>query len=154
MSLAHKGKGKSLSRARLLATPWSTAHQAPPSMGFSRHEYRSEVPLPSPLEPVGIGQFLCQVKISAAESGDYIGWCRCSWRWCWTLGVARAFLCMTTSGRAGSGSLSKKWIHLPSFPSFWLLPVILSMLWLIAASVQSLSFIIIWPSSLCVSACL
>ena len=34
-----KVKGKSLSRVRLLATPWIAAHQAPPSMGFSRQEY-------------------------------------------------------------------------------------------------------------------
>ena len=37
-----------LSRVRLLATPWTAAHQAPPSMGFSRQEYWSGVPLPSP----------------------------------------------------------------------------------------------------------
>ena len=43
-----KVKMKSLSRVRLLATPWTVAHQAPPSMGFSRREYRSGVPLPSP----------------------------------------------------------------------------------------------------------
>ena len=41
-----KVKVKSLSRARLLATPWTAAHQAPPSMGFSRQEYWSGVPLP------------------------------------------------------------------------------------------------------------
>ena len=34
-----KVKVKSLSRVRLLATPWTVAHQAPPSMGFSRQEY-------------------------------------------------------------------------------------------------------------------
>ena len=33
---------------RLCATPWTVAHQAPPSMGFSRQEYWSGVPLPSP----------------------------------------------------------------------------------------------------------
>ena len=43
-----KVKVKSLSRVRLLATPWTAAHQAPPSMGFSRQEYWSRVPLPSP----------------------------------------------------------------------------------------------------------
>ena len=43
-----KVKVKSLSRARLLATPWTAAYQAPPSMGFSRQEYWSGVPLPSP----------------------------------------------------------------------------------------------------------
>ena len=41
-------KVKSLSRVRPLATPWTAAHQAPPSMGFSRQEYWSGVPLPSP----------------------------------------------------------------------------------------------------------
>ena len=44
-----KGKVKSLSHVRLLATPWTAAHQAPPSMGFSRQEYWSGVPFPSPL---------------------------------------------------------------------------------------------------------
>ena len=43
-----KVKVKSLSHVRLLATPWTAAHQAPPSMGFSRQEYWSGVPLPSP----------------------------------------------------------------------------------------------------------
>jgi len=44
-----KVKVKSLSRVRLLATPWTAAHRAPPSMGFSRQEYWSGVPLPSPM---------------------------------------------------------------------------------------------------------
>ena len=43
-----KVKVKSLSRVRLLATPWTAAHQAPLSMGFSRQEYWSGLPLPSP----------------------------------------------------------------------------------------------------------
>ena len=43
-----KVKVKSLSRVRLVATPWTAAHEAPPSMGFSRQEYWSGVPLPSP----------------------------------------------------------------------------------------------------------
>jgi len=42
-----KEKVKLLSRVRLLATPWTAAYQAPPSMGFSRQEYWSGVPLPS-----------------------------------------------------------------------------------------------------------
>ena len=41
-------KVKSLSCVRLFATAWSVAYQAPPSMGFSRQEYWSGVPLPSP----------------------------------------------------------------------------------------------------------
>ena len=43
-----KVKGKSLSRVWLLATPRSAAYQGPLPMGFSRQEYWSEVPLPSP----------------------------------------------------------------------------------------------------------
>ena len=43
-----KVKVKSLSRIWLLATPWTAVYQAPPSMGFSRQEYWSGVPLPSP----------------------------------------------------------------------------------------------------------
>ena len=41
-------KVKSLSRTRLLETPWAGAYQAPPPMGFSRKEYWSGVLLPSP----------------------------------------------------------------------------------------------------------
>ena len=52
MSFSNAGKWKvkvkSLSRIRLLATPWTAAYQAPLSMGFSRQEYWSAVPLPSP----------------------------------------------------------------------------------------------------------
>ena len=40
---------QSLSRVRLCVTPWTVAHQAPLSMGLSRQEYWSGVPLPSPL---------------------------------------------------------------------------------------------------------
>ena len=42
-------KVKSLNHVQLLATPWTAAYQAPLSMGFSRQEYWSGVPLPSPL---------------------------------------------------------------------------------------------------------
>ena len=38
----------SLSHVRLFATPWTEAHQAPPSMGFSRQEYWSGLAFPSP----------------------------------------------------------------------------------------------------------
>ena len=50
-----KVKVKSLSHVQLSATPWTAAYQAPPSMGFSRQEYWSGVPLPSPL---GTSNFL------------------------------------------------------------------------------------------------
>ena len=41
-------KVKSLSRVRLFVILWTVAHQASPSMGFSRQEYWSELPVPSP----------------------------------------------------------------------------------------------------------
>ena len=43
-----KKKKKSLSHVQLFVTPWTVAHQAPPSMGFSRQEYWSALPFPSP----------------------------------------------------------------------------------------------------------
>ena len=46
-----KVKVKSLSHVRLLAIPRTAAYQAPPSMGFSRQEYWSRLPLPSPFKP-------------------------------------------------------------------------------------------------------
>ena len=45
-----KVKVKSLSGVWLLATPWTAAYQAPPSMGLSRQEYWSGLPLPSPYD--------------------------------------------------------------------------------------------------------
>ena len=39
---------KLLSHVRLFATPWTVAYQAPPSVGFSRQEYWSGLPFPSP----------------------------------------------------------------------------------------------------------
>ena len=43
-----KVKVKLLSRVRLCATPWTAAYQTPPSLGFSRQEYWSGLPLTSP----------------------------------------------------------------------------------------------------------
>ena len=48
IAFSKKVKVKSLSSVRLFATLWAVAHQAPPSMGFSRQEYWSELPVPSP----------------------------------------------------------------------------------------------------------
>ena len=50
-----KVKVKLLSHVRLSATPWTVAHQAPPSMGFSRQEYWSGLPFPSPGDHPGPG---------------------------------------------------------------------------------------------------
>ena len=52
-----KMKVKLLSRVWLLATPWTAAYQAPPSMGFSRQEYWSGFPLPSLWCFLGLGYF-------------------------------------------------------------------------------------------------
>ena len=43
-----KMKVKSLSHVQLFATPWTVAYQDPPSLGFSRQEYWSGLPFPSP----------------------------------------------------------------------------------------------------------
>ena len=73
-----KVKVKSLSRVRLFATPWTAAYQALPSMGFSRQEYWSGVPLPSPeiykgppstLWP-GAGQYIRMRKLLNAEGKE------------------------------------------------------------------------------------
>ena len=46
---------KSLSRVQLFETPWTVAHQAPLSMEFSRQEYWSGLPFPSPGDPPNPG---------------------------------------------------------------------------------------------------
>ena len=48
-------KVKSLSGVQLFATPWTVAHQAPPSMGFSRQAYWSGLPFPSPGDLPNLG---------------------------------------------------------------------------------------------------
>ena len=69
-----KVKVKLFSRVRLFVTPWTAAHQAPPSMGFSRQEYWSGVPLPS-LTPMlmnsiiltDVGQFPSSKNFNSIE---------------------------------------------------------------------------------------
>src|SRR5574337_1192643 len=58
-----KVKVKSLSCVQLLATPWTAAYQASPSMGFSRQEYWSGVPLPSPIISNADHFFMCLLTI-------------------------------------------------------------------------------------------
>ena len=48
LPMAGQSEVKSLSRVRLFATPWTVAYQTPLSMGFSRQEYWSGLPFPSP----------------------------------------------------------------------------------------------------------
>ena len=57
-----KVRVKLLSRARLLATPWTAAYQAPPSMGFSRQGYWSGVPLPPPKITLFLPYFVGQKR--------------------------------------------------------------------------------------------
>ena len=61
-SSAWKWKVKSLSCVRLLATPWTAPYQASPSMGFSRQEYWSGVPLPSP-----VGCVICKYLLPCSR---------------------------------------------------------------------------------------
>ena len=46
---------KSLSHVLLIVTPWTIAHQTPPSMGFSRQEYWSGLPFPAPRDLPNLG---------------------------------------------------------------------------------------------------
>ena len=71
-------KVKSLSRVQLLATSWTAAYQAPPSMAFSRQEYWSGVPSPSPRGAYTHTQICIQ------------GWCT-KWEDLYTLFTERAF---------------------------------------------------------------
>ena len=51
------------SRVRLCATPETAAHQAPPTLGFSRQEYSSGVPLPSPFDLLAQFNFSTNILI-------------------------------------------------------------------------------------------
>ena len=73
---------KSLS-VRLLATPWIAAYQAPPSMGFSRQEYWSGVPLPSPI-------LICIIYIIGKKQQ---GKRTCHWALVWIFFFLPCFLC-------------------------------------------------------------
>ena len=71
-----KVKVKLLSRARLFGTPWTAAYQAPPSMGFSRQEYWSGVPVPSPYFIVTLQlcisvQFSCSVMSNSLRPHEW-----------------------------------------------------------------------------------
>ena len=74
---------KSFSRVRLFVTPWTVAYQAPLSVGFSRHEYWSGSPFPSPgdLSDPGIEprSLALQADTLSSEPPEkpgylYIGW--------------------------------------------------------------------------------
>ena len=71
ISFSNAGKGKvkmkALSRVQLLETPWTAAYQAPPSMGFSRQEYWSGVPLPSLTYIVASVILLVQLELPSLD---------------------------------------------------------------------------------------
>ena len=62
-------KVKSLSRVQLLATPWTAAYQALPSMGFSRQEYWSGSPFPPPGDLPNPGMKLTSLGSPALPGG-------------------------------------------------------------------------------------
>ena len=78
-------KVKSLSRVRLFVTSWTAAHQAPPSMGFSRQEYWSGVPLPSLFHVLDV------VNSAVMNIGVHV-----------SLSILVSLMCMPSSSIAGS----------------------------------------------------
>ena len=69
-------KVKSLSRVRFFATPWTVAYQAPLSMGFSRQEYWSGVPLPSPVQSLSCVQLFATPWAIAHQAPLSMGFSR------------------------------------------------------------------------------
>ena len=69
-----KVKVKSLSRVQLFSTPWTAAYQAPPSMGFSRQEYWSGLPLPSPWHIIDAYKCLASVQVDWCVRRIYKSW--------------------------------------------------------------------------------
>ena len=71
-----KMKVKSLSHVRLFATPWTIAYQTPQSMGFSRQEYWSGLPFPSPVGTSTVfrdqGEEIESLKISSSKYGTLV----------------------------------------------------------------------------------
>ena len=64
------------SRVRLLATPWTAAHQTSPPMGFCRQEYWSGLPLTSPIRPLQPPNF-CFRGGNRRESSPFPTWSNC-----------------------------------------------------------------------------
>ena len=69
-----KVKVKLLSRVRLYATPWTAAYKVPPSMGFSRQEYWSGVPLPSPLPTLHTAYLSERTQALQSKEPGYKSW--------------------------------------------------------------------------------
>ena len=83
-SNAWKWKVKVKLLSPVLATPWTAAYQAPPSMGFSRQEYWSGVPLPSPLHYVTLQKLHYKMKLDLQHAINYTNEvCMCGWGESW-----------------------------------------------------------------------
>ena len=72
-------KVKSLSHVRLLATPWTVAYQAPLSMGFSRQEDQSGLPLPSLVRSMNQGKLEVVKQEMARVNIDILGISELNW---------------------------------------------------------------------------
>ena len=70
-----KVKVKSLSRVWLLVTPWTVAYQAPPSTRFSRQEYWSGLPLPSPMLRATYYYYIFTDEVTEAYE-SLLRWCK------------------------------------------------------------------------------
>ena len=74
MHKSEKGKWSCFSHVWLFMTPWTAAYQAPPSMRFSRQEYWSGLPLPSPKHHTSfyyfkfpLGSWFCDIRVVMSE---------------------------------------------------------------------------------------
>ena len=79
ISCKMRKKVKLLSHVRLFAIPWTVAYQAPPSMEFSRQEYWSEFPFPSPGDLPSPGTV--PASLSSPGPSEVQGWNRISFVW-------------------------------------------------------------------------
>ena len=90
------------SRVRLCATPWTAAYQALPSMGFSRQEYWSGVPLPSPLQRLHWFYFIHYYFINTGRNSQKYRYLlklqKC------TISPIHAFIILKTGNRKWSSS--------------------------------------------------
>ena len=82
-----KVKVKSLSCVWLFATTWTVAHQVPPSMGFSRQEYWSELPFPSPGDLPNPG---IKARSPSLQADDL--WSEPPWKPCKIVSIYRSFI--------------------------------------------------------------
>ena len=109
-----KVKVTSLSRVQLSVTPWTTAHQAPPSMGFSRQEYWSGVPL----QHIKMWRYYFADKGPSSQSYGFSGshvWMweldyKESWaqNWCFELWCWRRLLRVPWTERRSNQSILKE----------------------------------------------